>query len=78
MATSKKSNKKEEAPKAPNPNKGWQLKSAGWLVELAFRVLVGVLMLTKFDHVIALAAGFYALGTALVIVAMHVALAHKK
>lgn len=78
MATKQKTTKKEEAPKVPNPNKGWQLKSAGWLVELAFRVLVGVLMLTKFDHVIALAAGFYALGTALVIVGTHVALAHKK
>lgn len=81
MATSKKTKNnqpKEDASTAPAVNKGWQLKSAGWLVELAFRVLVGGLMVTKFDHVVALAAGFYALGTALFIVAYHVVAAHRK
>ena len=78
MATNKKTTKKDEAPKAPATNKGWQFKSAGWLVELAFRVFVGVLMVTKFDHVLALAAGFYALGTAVVIVAAHIVAANKK
>lgn len=78
MATTKKQSKKDEATKAPAANKGWQLKSAGWLVELTFRVLVGVLMVTKFDHVVALAAGFYALGTAVVIVAAHIVAANRK
>lgn len=78
MATSKKSNKKEEAPKADSPNKGWQLKSAGWLIELAFRIGAGLLLVTKFDHMLVLAAGFYALGTAVYIIGYHVVMANKK
>lgn len=77
MATSKKT-KTAEAPKAPAKNKGWQLKSAGWLVELAFRVFAGGVLLTKFDHMLTLAAGFYALGTAAVIVGAHIVIANKK
>lgn len=74
MATKK--NKTTEAPK--EQKNAYKLKSAGWLVELGFRVLVGVIMVTNFDHIVALAAGFYALGTAVVIVGYHVVLANKK
>lgn len=78
MASTKKTKTTKDAPVAPATNKGWQLKSAGWLVELAFRVFVGVMMLTKFEHVLALAAGFYALGTAVIVVAAHIVAANKK
>ncbi len=76
MAT-KKTIKKTEAAEQPQKN-AYKLKSAGWLVELAFRIFVGGVMVTKFDHVVALAAGFYALGTAVLVIGYHVVLANKK
>lgn len=78
MATTKKTNKKQVVIEEPVATKKWKLISAGWLVELSFRTIVGVIMLTEFDHVLTLAVGFYSIITSVAVVATHIALAHKQ
>lgn len=50
---------------------------AAWLVEAAFRGLVGWVLLTKFDMLLTTIAGIYALGTAAAIVGLHFYNAHN-
>lgn len=63
--------------KTKKSNKRNAALSAAWLVEAAFRVFAGWVLLSNFDNVATTAAAFYALGTAGIIVVTHFVQAHK-
>lgn len=74
MATQKKS---KEVAEVPATNKTNVIKSLGWLLEVTFRLFAAWLLITEFTNMLATTAGFYALGTGLVIVCYHFVKAHK-
>ncbi len=65
--------------KLPKTNKtkmGQKLKAGAWFVEWVWRTFVGWMLLSNFDHFVAIAAGYYALVTAFAIVVYHFYGAH--
>lgn len=64
-------------PKTKTAKTANAIKSSAWLVEASWRGLVGWVLLANFSHFLAIAAAWYALATAAVIVVYHFFNAHK-
>lgn len=54
------------------------VRAGGWLVETVARFMVGYIVLTNFNHMVAIAVGVYFTGTAAILLVIHFFKAYVK